>query len=145
MLATNAHQQFAAIRRKVENRERLSRDDGILLYDPAIPLQEIGELANSVRERLHGNVAYYNINTHLNPTNVCIYRCRFCAFRSDLRNPKGYTVSTEQVLARGEEAYENGCTEMHLVGGLHHKMPYSWYRGIIETLHQAFPTMHLKA
>lgn len=145
MLATNAHQQFAKIRDKVENGERLSRDDGMLLYDPAIPLQEIGELANAVRERLHGNVAYYNINTHLNPTNVCIYRCRFCAFRSDLRNPKGYTVSTEQVLARGEEAYENGCTEMHLVGGLHHKMPYSWYRGIIETLHQAYPTIHLKA
>lgn len=145
MLATNALQQFAAIRHKVENGERLSRDDGLLLYDPAIPLQEIGELANAVRERLHGNVAYYNINTHLNPTNVCIYRCRFCAFRSDLRNPKGYTVSTEQVLARGEEAYENGCTEMHIVGGLHHKMPYSWYRGIIETLHQAYPTIHLKA
>lgn len=145
MPATNVHQQFAAIRHKVENGERLSRDDGMLLYDPAIPLQEIGVLANLVRERLHGNVAYYNINTHLNPTNVCIYRCRFCAFRSDLRNPKGYTVSTEQVLARGTEAYENGCTEMHIVGGLHHKMPYSWYRGIIETLHQAFPTIHLKA
>ncbi|MEZ6151606.1 MAG: aminofutalosine synthase MqnE [Pirellulaceae bacterium] len=145
MPATSIHQQFAAIRHKVENGERLSREDGMLLYDPAIPLQELGELANSVRERLHGNVAYYNINTHLNPTNVCIYRCRFCAFRSDLRDPKGYTVSTEQVLARGEEAYENGCTEMHIVGGLHHKMPYSWYRGIIETLHRAFPTIHLKA
>ncbi len=145
MPATSAHQQFAAIRHKVENGERLSREDGMLLYDPAIPLQELGELANSVRERLHGNVAYYNINTHLNPTNVCIYRCRFCAFRSDLRDPKGYTMSTEQVLARGEEAYENGCTEIHIVGGLHHKMPYSWYRGIIETLHRAFPTIHLKA
>ncbi|MEZ6080134.1 MAG: hypothetical protein R3C56_32030 [Pirellulaceae bacterium] len=100
MPATSIHQQFAAIRHKVENGERLSREDGMLLYDPAIPLQELGELANSVRERLHGNVAYYNINTHLNPTNVCIYRCRFCAFRSDLRDPKGYTVSTEQVLAR---------------------------------------------
>ncbi len=145
MIANILQQQFAAIRHKVEQGERLSRDDGMLLYDPAIPLQEVGELANSVRERLHGNVAYYNINTHLNPTNVCIYRCRFCAFRSDLRDPKGYTMSTEQVLARGAEAYENGCTEMHIVGGLHHKMPYSWYRGIIETLHQAFPTIHLKA
>ncbi|MEO8270390.1 MAG: aminofutalosine synthase MqnE [Aureliella sp.] len=145
MITTNLQQQFATIRYKVENGERLSREDGMLLYDPAIPLQEIGELANAVRERKHGNVAYFNINTHLNPTNVCIYRCRFCAFRSDLRDPKGYTMSTEQVLARGAEAYENGCTEMHIVGGLHHKMPYSWYRGIIETLHQAFPTIHLKA
>ena len=145
MIASNLQQQFSAIRHKVENGERLSREDGMLLYDPAVPLQEIGELANAVRERLHGNVAYYNINTHLNPTNVCIYRCRFCAFRSDLRDPKGYAVSTEQVLARGAEAYENGCTEMHIVGGLHHKMPYSWYRGIIETLHHAYPTIHIKA
>ena len=52
------------------------------------PLQEVGELANLVRERLNGNVAYYNINTHLNPTNVCVYRCTFCAFRADLATPR---------------------------------------------------------
>ena len=123
MTATQQQQHFARIRSKVESGERLNREDGMLLYDPAVSLQEIGELANLVRERLHGNVAYYNINTHLNPTNVCIYRCRFCAFRSDLRNPKGYAMTPEQVLARGAEAYENGCTEMHIVGGLHQKCP----------------------
>ncbi len=137
--------RFKEIADKVGSGERLTADDGLFLYDPQVPLQEIGRLANSVRERMHGNVAYYNINTHLNPTNVCIYRCRFCAFRSDLRNPKGYAMSTEQVLARGAEAFENGCTEMHIVGGLHHKQPYSWYRGIIESLHQAYPSIHLKA
>lgn len=137
--------RFLKIVDKVEAGQRLSMDDGLVLYDPAVPLQEIGELANRVRERLHGNVAYFNINTHLNPTNVCIYRCRFCAFRSDLRDPKGYAMSTEQVLERGAEAYENGCTEMHIVGGLHHKMPYEWYRGILQTLHDAYPTIHLKA
>jgi aminodeoxyfutalosine synthase len=94
---------------------------------------------------MHGNVAYYNINTHLNPTNVCIYRCRFCAFRSDLRDPKGYVMNPEQIHARGQEAFENGCTEMHIVGGLHHKMGYDWYRGIISQLHQEFPSIHLKA
>jgi aminodeoxyfutalosine synthase len=141
----SARQRFHEICRKVENRERLSFEDGLTLYDPAIPLQEIGHLANQVRERMHGNVAYYNINTHLNPTNVCIYRCRFCAFRSDLRDPKGYLMNPEQIRARGQEAYDNGCTEMHIVGGLHHKMPYDWYRGIIELLHTEFPSIHLKA
>ena len=141
----SARQRFDEICRKVENRERLSFEDGLTLYDPAIPLQEIGHLANQVRERMHGNVAYYNINTHLNPTNVCIYRCRFCAFRSDLRDPKGYLMNPEQIRARGQEAYDNGCTEMHIVGGLHHKMPYDWYRGIIELLHTEFPSIHLKA
>ena len=86
-----------------------------------MPLPEVGELANLVRERKNGNAAYYNINTHLNPTNVCVYRCTFCAFRSDLRDPKGYVMSDEQILARGREAVDNGCTEMHIVGGLHHQ------------------------
>ena len=145
MIASNALERFQEIKRKVESKERLDLDDGLALYDPSVPLQEIGQLANLVRERLHGNVAYYNINTHLNPTNVCIYRCRFCAFRSDLRDPKGYVMDEEQVLARGQEAYDNGCTEMHIVGGLHHKMPYEWYRGILEWMTREFPTIHLKA
>lgn len=145
MPASDAQQRFNTIRDKVEAGERLDFDDGMELYDPSVPLQEVGELANLVRDRLHGNVAYFNINTHLNPTNVCIYRCRFCAFRSDLRDPKGYMMSEEQILGRGKEAYDNGCTEMHIVGGLHHKMPYEWYRGILQQLKEAYPTIHLKA
>jgi aminodeoxyfutalosine synthase len=137
--------RFRGIRDKVEAKERLTLDDGIFLYDPVVSLQEIGQLANLVRERLNGNVGYYNINTHLNPTNVCVYRCRFCAFRSDLRDPKGYAMSDEQILARGQEATENGCTEMHIVGGLHHQRPYEWYRGIISLLHKNYPQIHLKA
>lgn len=145
MIASDIRSKFQAICEKVEAGQRLTFDDGLTLYDPQLPLQEVGQLANSVREKLHGNVAYYNINTHLNPTNVCIYRCRFCAFRSDLRDPKGYLMNDEQILARGQEATENGCTEMHIVGGLHHKMGYEWYRGILETLHTAYPSIHLKA
>ncbi|MEM0926448.1 MAG: aminofutalosine synthase MqnE [Planctomycetota bacterium] len=137
--------RFREIRDKVESDTRLSLEDGIFLFDPAVPLQEVGSLANLVRERKNGNVGYYNINTHLNPTNVCVYRCRFCAFRSDLRDPKGYVMSDEQILARGREATENGCTEMHIVGGLHHKMTYEWYRGLINLLHTNFPQIHLKA
>ncbi len=136
--------RFNAIRQKIEQGGRLNLDEGIFLYSPEVCLHEVGELANMVRERINGNVGYYNINTHLNPTNVCIYRCRFCAFRSDLRDPKGYVMSDEQILARGKEAVENGCTEMHIVGGLHHKLGYDWYRGLIETLHDAYPKLHLK-
>lgn len=134
-----------SIRDKVHTGERLSFDDGLFLYEPTTPLHEIGELANLVRERINGNVGYYNINTHLNPTNVCVYRCTFCAFRSDLRDPKGYTMSDEQILARGQEAVDNGCTEMHIVGGLHHQKPYDWYVHIVRILHDAYPDLHLKA
>ena len=70
---------LADIRKKVEAGDRLSLDDGLLLYQDDTPLQEVGELANIVRERINGNVAYFNINTHLNPTNVCVYRLRFAS------------------------------------------------------------------
>lgn len=133
------------IRKKVESGERLSFDDGLFLDSPAADLQELGVLANLVRERKNGNAAYYNVNTHLNPTNVCVYRCIFCAFRSDLRSPKGYVMSDEQILARGQEAVDCGATEMHIVGGLHHQKPYEWYVNIVRILHEAYPDLHLKA
>jgi len=136
--------QFETIRDKVFAGERLTLDDGLYLYRPEVPLHELGALANRVREQHNGNLAYYNINTHLNPTNVCVYRCNFCAFRSDLRDPKGYVMSDEQILARAQEAVDNGCTEMHIVGGLHHQKGYDWYLHIIRILHQAYPNLHLK-
>ena len=145
MLLSNTQSSIESIRDKVESGERLSFEDGLFLYDPTTPLQEIAVLANAVRERMNGNVAYYNINTHLNPTNVCVYRCTFCAFRSDLRDPKGYAMSDDQVLARGQEAVDNGCTEMHIVGGLHHQRKYDWYVHLVRLLHDAYPTLHLKA
>jgi aminodeoxyfutalosine synthase len=145
MNAPQTADRFRVIRDKVEQGGRLDLEDGIFLYSPEVPLHDIGQLANLVRERMHGNVGYYNINTHLNPTNVCVYRCRFCAFRSDLRDPKGYAMSDEQILARGKEATDNGCTEMHIVGGLHHKLGYDWYRGVLSKLHEAYPQIHLKA
>ena len=137
--------RFRDVRDKVETGTRLSLDDGLLLENPAVPLQEVGQLANLVRERINGNVGYFNINTHLNPTNVCVYRCRFCAFRADLRDPKQYAMSDAQILERGAEATANGCTEMHIVGGLHHQKPYEWYRHIVELLSETYPTIHLKA
>ena len=133
------------IRKKVEHGDRLSLEDGLVLYQDETPLQEVGELANIVRERINGNVAYYNINTHLNPTNICVYRCNFCAFRADLRSERGYVMSDEQILQRGSEAIANGCTEMHIVGGLHHKKKYEWYVDMVRLLHDAHPKLHLKA
>jgi len=136
--------KLATIQEKVESGERLSMDDGLLLYDPEIPLNDIGQLANLVRERKSGNATYYNINTHLNTTNVCVYRCTFCAFRSDLRSEKSYVMSDEQILARGAEAVANGCTEMHVVGGLHHQKKFEWYKNTLQILHDAYPQIHLK-
>ena len=135
---------LASIDDKVASGERLSAEDGKFLYRGDVPLGELAVLANRVRERKNGNHAYYNINSHLNPTNVCVYRCVFCAFRADLRDDKAYLMSDEAILARGREAVEAGCTEMHIVGGLHHKMKYDWYVHVVRLLHDAYPRLHLK-
>jgi aminodeoxyfutalosine synthase len=141
----NSQQSIESIRERALAGERLSVEDGLFLYEPTTPLHEVGELANQVRERKNGNRAYYNINTHLNATNICVYRCSFCAFRADLRDERGYLMSDEEILARGAEAVENGCTELHIVGGLHHQKPYDWYLNTVRILHNAYPNLHLKA
>src|SRR5262245_42417951 len=122
MIQLNVEARLAEIRDKVEAGRRLSFDDGVVLAEQA-DLFTLGELANLVRERKNGRSAYYNVNTHLNPTNVCVYRCTFCAFRADLKSPKGYVMNDEQVLERAAEADRRGATEMHIVGGLHHQLP----------------------
>ncbi len=132
------------IRAKVEAGARLSFDDGVFLDEKA-DLFTLGELANLVRERKNGNFAYYNVNTHLNPTNVCVYRCNFCAFRADLKSSKGYVMSDEQILERAAQAEGRSATEMHIVGGLHHQLPYDWYLNVVRIIHQAHPRLHLKA
>jgi aminodeoxyfutalosine synthase len=136
--------RLSAIRAKIDAGQRLSFDDGVFLYDQA-DLFTLGELANIVRERKNGNYAYYNVNTHINPTNVCVYRCVFCAFRADLKSPKGYVMSDEQIVQRAAEAEARGATELHIVGGLHHQLPYEWYLRVVRIIHQAHPRLHLKA
>jgi aminodeoxyfutalosine synthase len=140
----NGDTRLRVIREKVEAGVRLSFDDGMVLEEHA-DLFTLGELANLVRERKNGNFTYYNVNTHLNPTNVCVYRCTFCAFRADLKSPKGYVMSDEQILERAAEADRRGATELHIVGGLHHQLPYEWYLNVIRIIHQARPRLHLKA
>jgi aminodeoxyfutalosine synthase len=144
MTSNGADARLAAIRAKVEAGERLSFEDGVFL-DESADLFTLGELANVVRERKNGHFAYYNVNTHLNPTNVCVYRCTFCAFRADLKSPKGYVMSDEQILERAAEADRRGATELHIVGGLHHQLPYEWYLNVVRIIHAAHPRLHLKA
>jgi aminodeoxyfutalosine synthase len=139
-----AERRLGEIREKVEAGGRLSFEDGLFLEEQA-DLFTLGELANLVRERKNGNRTFYNVNTHLNPTNVCVYRCTFCAFRADLKSPKGYVMTDEQVLERAAEAQRRGATELHIVGGLHHQLPYEWYLNVIRVIHQAHPDLHLKA
>jgi aminodeoxyfutalosine synthase len=133
-----------AISDKVYAGERVSYDEGVFLAEKG-DLLTLGRLANFVREKKNGNFAYYNTNIHLNPTNVCVYRCVFCAFRSDLKSAKGYTFNVDQIRERVEEARRNGATEIHVVGGLHHQKKFEWYVDIVRTIHETWPDLHIKA
>jgi aminodeoxyfutalosine synthase len=144
MIQLHADARLAEVRDKVEAGERLSFEEGVFLYEGA-DLFTLGELANRVRERKNGHFVYYNVNTHLNPTNVCVYRCTFCAFRADLKAPRGYVMTDEQILERAAEADRRGATELHIVGGLHHQLPYEWYLNVVRIIHRAHPRLHLKA
>lgn len=129
---------------KVNNSQRLTAEDGLWL-DVHCDLLSLGALAHQVRTRKHGNIAYYNTNIHLNPTNVCVYRCTFCAFRSDLKSDKSYVFSEPMIRDRVLEAEAAGATEIHVVGGLHHLKKFDWYVDVIRTIHETSPRIHIKA
>jgi aminodeoxyfutalosine synthase len=132
------------IRDKVEAGERLSFEDGLVL-EQSNDLFELGSLANMVRERYNGNFAYYNVNTHINPTNVCVYTCDFCAFRADMDDERAYVMDHDQVVERARQASARGATEMHVVGGLHNKLPFEFYVNVVRWIRGTAPEIHIKA
>ena len=132
------------IREKVNAGERLSFNDGLAL-EASNDLLALGEMATVVRRRKNGGLGYYNVNTHINPTNVCVYKCDFCAFRADLNDERAYVMSDVQIKERASEAAGRGATELHIVGGLHHKLPFSWYVDVVRWVKEAAPEIHVKA
>jgi aminodeoxyfutalosine synthase len=129
---------------KVLAGERLSFDDGVLLYRSP-DLLTVGWMANYVRERLHGNRTYFNVNRHINPTDVCVASCRLCAFGKHTKDPSAYTMSLEEVWERAGHGYSEAVTEFHIVGGLHPELTLDWYCQMIRGLKERYPQVHLKA
>ncbi len=123
---------------------RLDADDGIALYR-SNDLLAVGWLANYVREKRHGNVCYFNINRHINPTNVCVAHCRLCAFGRDPDAKGAYTYALEEIWQRAAQGVAEGATEFHIVGGLHPDLPLSYFTDLLHGLKQRFPHVHLKA
>jgi len=136
------------IRQKVLAGERLTLEDGDLLY--ATPdVWGVCELADLVRRRLHGDVAYYNVNRHLNYSNVCALSCEFCEFYRKKGQAGAYEHSIEQIREQAGSAIRAGATEMHIVGGLHPNLPFEYYtdmmRAIREESRAAGSGLHIKA
>ncbi len=129
---------------KVEAGERLSYEDGITLFRSS-DILALGYMANLVRERLHGSVTYFNVNRHINPTDVCVASCRLCAFGKRVKDPTAYTMSLEQVWEIAGKGYAEAVTEFHIVGGLHPELTLNWFCEMISGLKERYPGVHLKA
>jgi aminodeoxyfutalosine synthase len=129
---------------KVEARERLSYEDGVTLFRTP-DLLALGYMANLVRERLHGDTTYFNVNRHINPTDVCVASCRLCAFGKKAKDPNAYTMSLEQVWEVAGKGYAEAVTEFHIVGGLHPELSLDWFCQMIAGLKERYAGVHLKA
>ena len=141
---TITDQRLQPIADKVLAGERLSLDDGIALYRSP-DLLAVGWLANHVREKRHGNITYFNVNRHINPTNVCVAHCRLCAFGRDPNAPGAYTFALEEIYQRAEQGVREGATEFHIVGGLHPDLTFDHYLELVRGLKQRCPAVHIKA
>ncbi len=131
---------------KVYRGERLSFDEGVELYR-SNDIIALGRLANHARERLNGNVVYYNINRHINYTNVCVIDCQLCqgAYARKPGEAGGYTMQLTQVFHFAEKEYSDSLTEFHIVGGLNPELPFAYYVDLLRGLKDRFPSVHLKA
>lgn len=131
---------------KVRDGERLDASEAETCFTTP-HLLHLGRLANHMRRRMHGNTAYFNVNRHINPTNVCVYtyNCKFCSFAALPGEEHAWEMSHEDVYRRAAEQGGNDVTEFHIVGGLHPDLSLEWYLEMMRGLKERFPDVHLKA
>ena len=129
---------------KVFSGEQLTLEDGILLYETP-DLWTLCSLADSMRRKLHGNKAYYNINRHINYSNVCALSCKFCDFYRKKDQDGAYEHSLDDIRSEASLAIESGATEIHIVGGLHPWLPFSYYTEMLSAIKELAPNIHIKA
>ena len=135
---------LSAIAEKVHAGRRLNGADGVALLATR-DIHTLGELADAVRRRLHGQTVYYNVNRHINYTNVCVLRCRFCGFARRPGGEGAYELSVERVAELAAQAAEAGATEVHLTGGLHPRWQIDRYEAMLQGIGAAAPRLHVKA
>lgn len=139
----SAAQVQSALRKALAG-ERLNFDDGVALYHTQ-NLVELGEVANEINLRRNGRDVYFNVNRHINPTNVCALSCKFCAFSKKPGDVGAYVYSDEEIASKALSAANAGATEVHMVGGLHPRWNLKNYQNIIRIVKQTAPQLHIKA
>jgi len=136
--------RLRAIAARVEAGERLGFDDGVALYRSP-DILAVGWMANAVRERMHGDIAYFNVNRHINPTNVCVASCRLCAFGRKKGAAGTYTMALEEAWATAGTGLTEAVTEFHIVGGLDPDLPFEYFEELVRGLKERYPKVHVKA
>ena len=135
---------FKKIAKKIEEGIPISREEGIMLLQ-CEDIFVLGELATMVREKKNGNYTHYNINAHINPSNVCINECLFCAFYRKAGDPEAYDLSIEEILVNAAKIITPRTTELHIVGGVHPTKDLRFFATLLSTLKERYPSIQLKA
>jgi aminodeoxyfutalosine synthase len=132
------------IQNKLDQGKRLTRQDGLALMD-CQDLIGLGRLARRIKKHKTGQYVYFNSNFHINLTNICVSRCKFCAFGRDRDDAGAYAMTLDEVLQQAEYGVEGGAKELHIVSALHPDLPFDYYVEVIRLCRERFPTIHLKA
>jgi aminodeoxyfutalosine synthase len=132
------------ISEKVDKGLRITDEEALCLFE-SDDLLEIGEMAARVNERKNGRRVFFNVNRHINYTNICVKRCAFCAFSRTGEEESAYTLSLPDIRNRAKDAERQGATELHIVGGLHPDLPFAFYLEMLRTVKAAAPSLHVKA
>lgn len=128
---------------KLESGTRLEYEDGLVLYE--LDLFTLAKYANAKRKSLYVNKAFFNVNRHINPTNICKDTCKFCAFSANRKNPNPYTLTHEEILNSVEKSYKNGIKEVHIVSAHNPDTGLDWYLEVFLKIKSRFPSLHVKA
>jgi len=137
-------QDFLTIAQKIEEGVRISPEEGLLLFEKA-PLATVGAMANYIRERKHGNKTYFNRNFHIEPTNVCVFSCKFCSYsRLYAHREEGWELSIDEMVDKVKAYDGKPITEVHVVGGVHPKMDIYFFEELLKRIKAHRPDLHIK-
>lgn len=140
----NLDKALSAIAQKVVKSERITFNEGIMLFEKG-ELGFLGTLANLVRERKNGNRTFFNRNFHIEPTNICVFSCKFCSYSRTLKNrEEGWELSAEEILQKVKDYDGKPVTEVHIVGGVHPKMDLHYFMDILKQIKAHRPDLHIK-
>jgi len=135
---------FKTIASSIENRQRISPEEGLMLFEKG-SLAMLGAMANFIRERAHGHNTYFNRNFHIEPTNVCVFSCKFCSYsKLYSKREEGWELSIDQMLDKVKAYDGQPITEVHIVGGVHPKMDIYFFEELIKQIRAHRPALHIK-